>query len=137
VRRSRFMLEAYQKKGEVAGRGLLDNRNQAGIDDALVGGDQFEAVDAGGGNDGAIGGILQRSADCRQFDGDFQTQRNGLDRRVGAESFYKILKRNFPLGSALAQERKLKESDSADCKRLCSLLDLLQNSRLLATEFSG
>ncbi len=41
---------------------LFDDRHEAGINDALIGGDEFQVVDAGGCDDGAVGGVAEAIA---------------------------------------------------------------------------
>lgn len=111
---------------------LFDYWYEMGFDDALVGCDEAQAVDTSGGNDGAVGRILQRVTNRGNFARDIQINRKNLESAAGLKIREQPAQRDFETRPGiLRQYRDFHESDGAYRERYVLTVIPRKNTFLL------
>jgi hypothetical protein len=85
---------------------LRDYWNDAGSNDALIGGQKAKVSDAGGGDNRPVCRIGQGSAEGGDLGGYVRGERNNLKDGVGLDLTEKIADRHLTSGAASAEEKR-------------------------------
>jgi hypothetical protein len=113
---------------------LFHQLDKFGFDDAQIGGDQPQPVNARGGYYSAVCGVSQVSK-SRPLPRDFMSQRENSKHRIGIQALEEFIQGHFQLRSfSASKKRNFQKADCAQSQWFAPLDGRIERSRLRARE---